>query len=62
MSRSEATALIAIVLLGVGIVGFLMSLGWSKATGRDLDRDKVIFLAKAWGAFVAVFIVLDLIR
>jgi hypothetical protein len=62
MSRGETTALIALVLLGVGIVGFLMSLGWSKATGGDLDRDKVLFLAKAWGAFVAVFIVLDLIR
>jgi hypothetical protein len=62
MSRGETTALIALVLLGVGVVGFLMSLGWSKVTGRDLDRDKVIFLAKAWGAFVVVFIVLDLIR
>ena len=62
MSRGETTALIALVLLAVGVAGFLMSLGWSKATGRDLDRDKVLFLAKAWGVFVAVFIVLDLIR
>jgi hypothetical protein len=62
MSRGETTALIALVLLGVGIVGFLTSLGWSKATGGDLDHDKVIFLAKAWGAFVVIFIVLDLIR
>ena len=62
MSRGEATALIAIVALGIGIVGFLMCLGWSRATGNDLDRDKVIFLAKAWGAFVAVSIILDLIR
>ena len=62
MSRGETTALAALVLSGVGMLGFLMCLGWSKTTGRDLDRDKVIFLAKVWGAFVAVFIVLDLIR
>lgn len=62
MSRGQTTALIALVLLGVGIIGFLMSLGWSLVTGRDIDRDKVVFLAKAWGAFVAVFIALDLIR
>ncbi len=54
--------LIALVTLAVGILGFLMSLGWSKTTGNDLDRDKVIFLAKVWGAIVAAFIIVDLIR
>ena len=62
MSRGETTALAALVFLAVGIIGFLASLSWSKAIGKDLDRDKVIFLAKAWGGFVAVFVLLDLIR
>lgn len=62
MSRVETTALIAVVTLVVGIIGFLASMGWSKATGNDLDRDKVIFLAKMWGGIVAAFIFLDLIR
>jgi hypothetical protein len=62
MSRGETTAFAALVFFAVGIIGFLASLGWSKAAGKDIDRDKVIFLAKAWGGFVVVFILLDLIR
>jgi hypothetical protein len=62
MSRGETTAFAALVFFAVGIIGFLASLGWSKAVGKDIDRDKVIFLAKAWGGFVVVFILLDLIR
>lgn len=62
MSRGETTALIALVTFAIGIIGFLMCFGWSKATGSDLDRDKVIFLAKAWGAIVVAFVLLDLIR
>jgi hypothetical protein len=61
MTRGEAKLVFALVTLGVGILGFLMSLGWSRATGNDLDRDKVIFLAKAWGAVVAAFLIVDLI-
>ena len=62
MSRGETTAFVALVFFAVGIIGFLASLGWSKAVGKDIDRDKVIFLAKAWGGFVVVFVLLDLIR
>ena len=62
MSRGESTALVALVLCAVGIIGFIASLGWSKALGKDIDRDKVIFLAKIWGGFVVVFVLLDLIR
>lgn len=62
MSRGETTAFVALVFFPVGIIGFLASLGWSKAVGKDIDRDKVIFLAKAWGGFIVVFVLLDLIR
>ena len=54
--------MVALVFFAVGVIGFLASMGWSKAVGKDIDRDKVIFLAKAWGGFVAVFVLLDLIR
>jgi hypothetical protein len=40
--------------LGVGIGGFLLSLGWGRASGRTMDRDIVLFLAKIWGG-IAVF-------
>jgi hypothetical protein len=35
--------------LGIGIVGFIISLGWGKVTGRDMDRDTILFLAEMWG-------------
>jgi len=62
MSKNEATALMALTSFAVGIIGFLASLGWSKAIGSDLDREKVIFLAKMWGGIVAFGVFLDLIR
>jgi hypothetical protein len=62
MSKTESTILVAVVMLAVGIVGFLMSLGWAKVAGRDMDRDTVLFLAKMWGAIVLFFLLIDLIR
>ena len=62
MSRNETTALISVVFGAVGVIGFLASLGWSKAIGKEIDRDKIIFLTKLWGGFVIVFVLLDLIR
>jgi hypothetical protein len=52
-----------IIILGVGVVGFVISLGWSKAVGASWDRDKIVFLAKLWGGltlagFVMVFVAL----
>jgi hypothetical protein len=49
-------------MLAVGIVGFLLSFGLGKLTGRDMDRDTVLFLAKMWGGIVLFFLVIDLIR
>jgi hypothetical protein len=50
-----------IIILGVGIVGFVLSLGWSKAVGGGWDRDKIVFLAKMWGGIVLVFFVMAFI-
>ena len=52
---------VLIIILGVGIVGFVMSLGWSKVAGAGWDRDKIVFLAKMWGSIVLVFFVLAFI-
>ena len=40
--------------VAVGLVGLGLSVLWSKATGRDTDRDTVIFLAKMW-AGISIF-------
>ncbi len=61
MSKAGATAFVAAIILAVGIVGFIVSLGWGKASGRDMDRDTVLFLAKMWGGGVLVFLVLNFI-
>ncbi len=36
-----------------GSLGFLMSVGWWKASGRALDRDTTIFIAKVFTGIVA---------
>lgn len=48
----EAPALF-IDLIG-GVVGFIVALGWWKASGRTVDRDSTIFLAKMFGG-IALF-------
>ena len=45
-----------IIILGVGAVGFVLSLGRAKV-GGDWDRDKIVFLAKLWGAIVLAFLI-----
>lgn len=37
-----------------GIVGFVIALGWWKVSGRTLDRDTTIFIAKIF-AGIALF-------
>jgi len=61
MSKAGATAFVAAIILAVGIVGFVASLGWGKASGREMDRDTVLFLAKVWGGGVLVFWILNVI-
>ncbi len=50
-----------IIILGVGIVGFVMSLGWSKVAGGNWDHGKVIFLAKMWSGIVFAGIVITFV-
>lgn len=38
----EAPALI--IDVGIGVVGFFLSFGWGKASGRDMDRDTTVLL------------------
>jgi hypothetical protein len=47
-----------IIMSGLGVTGFVMSLGWSKIVVGGLDRDKVVFLAKMWGGIALAGIVL----
>jgi hypothetical protein len=61
MSKAESTVFVAAIMLAVGIVGFTVSLGWGKTTGRDMDRDTVVFLAKMWGGIVLFGLTLNLI-
>jgi hypothetical protein len=48
----EAPALL--IDLGIGVVGFVLSVGWGKVSGRNMDRDTTLFLAKVWGG-IALF-------
>ena len=52
---------VLLVILGVGAVGFVMSLGRSKVVGGGWDRNTVVFLAKMWGGIVLAFFVLTFI-
>ncbi|WP_124849336.1 hypothetical protein [Acidipila sp. EB88] len=44
--HKEAPALI--IDVAIGIVGFVFSLGRGKASGRSMDGDTTICLAKVW--------------
>jgi hypothetical protein len=44
-----------------GIVGFVIALGWWKVSGRTLDRDSTIFIAKIFAGITLLGMVLALI-
>ncbi len=51
-------------MVGLGLAGFVVSLGWSKVVSGGWDRDKIVFLAKIWGGIalggvVLVFVALS---
>jgi hypothetical protein len=48
----EAPALM--IDLGIGVVGFVLSIVWGKVSGRNMDRDTMLLLAKVWGG-IAIF-------
>ncbi len=45
-------------MFGLGVAGFVVSLGWSKVVGAGWDREKIVFLAKMWGGIALAGIVL----
>jgi hypothetical protein len=47
--------------LGIGIIGFVMSVGWGKSTGRDMNRDTILFLGRLWAGIAIFGIVLTFI-
>ena len=47
--------------IAVGVIGCLLALGWGKASGREMDRDTVLFLCKMFGGISLVFLVIILI-
>ena len=47
--------------IGVGVVGTLLALAWGKVSGRDTDRDTVLFLCKMFGGISLVFLVMILL-
>lgn len=47
-------------LVGSGL-GFAMAAGWWKVSGRDLDRQGVVFLAKLFGGIGLVGMILAFI-
>ncbi len=40
--------------LGIGVIGFILSFGWGKVSGRNMDRDATLLLVKIWGG-IAIF-------
>lgn len=47
--------------IAVGVIGCLLALRWGKATGREMDRDAILFLCKMFGGISLVFFVIILI-
>jgi hypothetical protein len=52
LARISKMVPLLIIILGVGVVGFVLSLGASKVAGGGWDLDKIVFLAKLWGGIV----------
>lgn len=45
-------------IFGIGVVGFVLSFGWGKVSGRTMDRDATLFLVKIWSGIAAFGMVL----
>jgi hypothetical protein len=61
MSNAQSLAFVSAIILAVGIVGFSISVGLGKASGREMDRDTVLFLAKMWGGIALFGLVMNFI-
>jgi len=47
--------------VAVGVLGCLLAIGWGRTTGRQVDRDTVLFLCKMFGGISLAFLVIILI-
>ena len=54
MRVSVETMFVLMMDIVVGSLGFGLSILWGKFTGREMDRDTILFLGKLWGG-IAVF-------
>jgi hypothetical protein len=52
---------ILIALFVVALIAFGLAILWGKASGRDMDRDTVLFLAKMFGGIYLVLVFLAFI-
>ena len=43
---------VLLIDLVAGTIGFLLAVSWGKVSGRDMDRDTVLFLAKMFGGIM----------
>jgi hypothetical protein len=47
--------------VAVGVIGCLLAIGWGKSSGREMDRDTVLFLCKLFGGISLAFLIVILI-
>jgi hypothetical protein len=47
--------------VAVGVIGCLLAIGWGKSSGREMDRDTVLFLCKLFGGISLAFLFVILI-
>ena len=61
--EAHIVKILPVLLIAVvgGVGGFFLSLGWWKASGRAIDRDVVILMAKVFGSIACLGILLAFI-
>ncbi len=54
MTMSFEKIFVLMMDIVVGFLGLGLSILWGKLTGKDMDRDTILFLGKLWGG-IAIF-------
>lgn len=60
MAMSETAQAIVGALL-IGVVGFAISAGWGRISGRGMDRDTYLFLGYMWAGLTLFGILLHFV-
>jgi hypothetical protein len=47
--------------VAVGVIGCLLAISWGRSSGREMNRDTVLFLCKMFGGISLAFLVIILI-